>query len=306
MPRKVKLSYVPHGINPKYFHPILEDSDECKEYSEFANNFKSKNSVDFVVFWSNRNIRRKQPGDVILAFRRFCDQLPPERAKKVCLLMKTQIADPNGTDLMAVKKNICPKYKVIFNEEILHPKIMNFMYNLADVTINIASNEGFGLSNAESIMAGTCTVTNVTGGLQDQCRFSDDEDEWIDFTPDFPSNHAGTFRNCGPWTIPVFPSNRSLQGSIPTPYIFDDRCKFEDVADALLEWYNTPKEQRDLWGQLGHEWLKTKESGMSSGEMCNRVISSIDNLLGSWRPPEKFEMIKFEPKTYPDNIGIIF
>lgn len=307
MPRKVKLSYVPHGINPKWYHPITEEHpEEWKEFSEFQDNFKTKNGVDFIVFWQNRNIRRKQPGDVILAFRRFCDQLPPDQAKRVCLLMKTQVADQNGTDLIAVKKNICPKYKVIFNEEILHPKIMNFMYNMADVTVNIASNEGFGLSNAESIMAGTVTVTNVTGGLQDQCRFEISTGEWLEFTPDFPSNHAGTFRNCGPWTIPVFPSNRSLQGSIPTPYIFDDRCKFEDVADALLQWYNTPKEQRDHYGRLGHEWLKTKESGMSSQEMCSRFTISVDDLLASWQPPENFEMMKFEPKTYPDNIGIIF
>ena len=41
---------------------------------------------------------------------------------------------------------------------------MNFLYNIADVTINIASNEGFGLATCESLMSGTPIIVNVTGG----------------------------------------------------------------------------------------------------------------------------------------------
>ena len=306
MSRKVKLSYVPHGINPKTYFPITPDHPDWAEFSKFQSDFKEKNGVEFVVFWQNRNIRRKQPGDVILAFRRFCDFLPKEKQQKVCLLMKTQIADENGTDLMAVKKNICPNYKVFFNQELLHPKLMNFFYNLADVTINIASNEGFGLSNAESIMAGTPTITNVTGGLQDQCGFVDDDGAPIQFTPVFPSNHAGTYKMHGNWTKSVFPSNRSLQGSIPTPYIFDDRCKFEDVADAIRYWFDLPTDTRKQFGLEGRNWMLQAEVGLNSGEMCNRMMKSIDTLFETWESPSKFEVTKFKPKQYPDNIGIVF
>ena len=51
--------------------------------------------------------------------------------------------------------------------------IKNFviLYNIADVTINMASNEGFGLGTCESLMCGTPISVNVTGGLQDQCGF---------------------------------------------------------------------------------------------------------------------------------------
>ena len=42
---------------------------------------------------------------------------------------------------------------------------------MVDCTINISNNEGFGLSTAESLMAGTQIIVNVTGGLQDQCGF---------------------------------------------------------------------------------------------------------------------------------------
>lgn len=306
MKRKILLSYVPHGIDPKWFYPIKEGDVNYKEFKEFEEKFKKDNGVEFIVFWNNRNIRRKMPGDVVLAFRRFCDQLPKEKADKCCLLMKTQVRDQNGTDLIRTQKTLAPRYKILFNESLLGTKEMNFLYNLVDVTINIGSNEGFGLSNAESIMAGTPTITNVTGGLQDQCRFSDDEDEWVPLTMEFPTNHAGTYKNSGPWVIPVFPSNRSIQGSIPTPYIFDDRASFEDVADAIMEWYKTPKEKREMYGEVGRNWMLTNESGMSSTKMGERFITSVDRLFEEWQPSERFEMMQYKSKTYPDEIGIVW
>ena len=35
----------------------------------------------------------------------------------------------------------------------------------------------------------------------------------------------------GEWVKPVWPRTRSLQGSIPTPYILDDRTDWIDVDD---------------------------------------------------------------------------
>ena len=53
----VVTSYVPHGLNHNMYKPISE-SDEL--YQKFYNEIKVRNNVDFVVFWNNRNIRRKQ------------------------------------------------------------------------------------------------------------------------------------------------------------------------------------------------------------------------------------------------------
>ena len=39
----------------------------------------------------NRNIKRKQPSDVICAFKKFRDGLPKEDKDKVCLIMCIQI-----------------------------------------------------------------------------------------------------------------------------------------------------------------------------------------------------------------------
>lgn len=304
--RLVYTAFVPHGINPKYFYPIEEGDKDYEEFTKFRNDFKTKNDVSFVIFWNNRNIRRKQPGDVILSFRRFCDSLPEEKRRDVALLMHTQPIDENGTDLITVKNTICKNYKVIFSDKKLGTKELNFFYNLSDVTLNIASNEGFGLSGAESLMAGTPIINNVTGGLQDQCRFEDESGNWIDFDSIVTSNHTGIYKTYGEWAKPVFPTNRSLQGSIPTPYIFDDRCSFEDVAKAIRYWYDMIPSQRKFCGRKGREWAISPESGMSSNEMCNRFINHIDYLLDNWNPSENFTLEKVEKlkDNSSENIGI--
>ena len=45
-------------------------------------------------------------------------------------------------------------------------------------------------------------------------------------------NHDGRIKEHGSWVKPFDPASRNLQGSPPTPYIFDDRCKWEDAGDA--------------------------------------------------------------------------
>lgn len=299
------VQYVPHGINENKYFPITSEHVQFNEFKAFESDFKIKNEIDFVVFWNNRNIRRKQPGDLILAFKAFCDSLPKEKAMRTALFMHTQPVDENGTDLYAVKKAICPDYKVIFSDRNVDSKTMNFYYNLADVTINIASNEGFGLSGAESLMAGTPIINNVTGGLQDHCRFEDENGEWIKFTTEFPSNHTGKYTKCGKWAMPVFPTNRSLQGSIPTPYIFDDRVKFEDVAEAIRYWYDMSSEKRKQCGMAGREWVAGEESMMSARRMSERFIECINTCLSNWTPRKRFTLFKVEQEPNFDKVGVI-
>ena len=115
--------------------------------------------------------------------------------------MKTQPVDDNGTDLIKVIRNIAPEINVLFFAERNDERTMNFIYNMADVTINIASNEGFGLGTAESLMAGTIPiVVNVTGGLQDQCGFKKEDGSLLmkeDYTTEWGSNHDGKYKEHG-------------------------------------------------------------------------------------------------------------
>jgi glycosyltransferase involved in cell wall biosynthesis len=290
------IEYVPHGINSDYFSPITPESKNYDKYVDFKKNIFEGKEIEFVVFWNSRNIRRKSPGDVILAYRQFCDMIGQEQAKKCALIMHTQAVDENGTDLNAVREAICdPSYiNVFFSQERLGAEQMNWLYNLADVTMLISSNEGWGLSLTESMMAGTMIIANVTGGMQDQMRFEDEDGNW--YTPSFevPSNHRGTYKKHGEWAVPVFPSNISLVGSVPTPYIFDDRCAPEDVAQAINQVYAMPKQERVERGLAGHAWATSDEAMMSARNMGKNIIKNIDKSFEQFVPRTKYDILKVE------------
>lgn len=301
----VLLKYLPHGSSVRHFYKQTEESPDWKEYNQFKDNFLKSNDIDFCVFYNSRNIRRKQPGDIILAYKLFCDRLPKEQAKRCCLLMKTHIQDEHGTDLMAVKKAICPNYRILFNHESVPPHVLNWFYNLSDVTMFMSSAEGFGLAANESLLCGTPILAPVTGGLQDQMRFRDDTGKWIEFNSEFTTNSRGHFKEHGKWAFPIFPRARLLQGSIPTPYIFDDVCDSEDAADKLMEIYNLNKEERENRGIEGRNWVLSEESGMSSTNMCSGFKSGLDSLLKAYKPKARYEAIKVTPRVTMGNMGIV-
>jgi len=287
------LEYVPHGIDSDIFRPLKEEDEEFKNFKKGVLQDKD---YEFVVYFNSRNIQRKRPGDVLLAYKYICDLIGKEKAKKCALVMHTQPVDQHGTDLNAVKAAICdPEYvNVFFSAAKISPIQMNGMYNIADVTMLISSNEGWGLSLTESMMAGTMIIANVTGGMQDQCRFEDDNGEWFTPSADIPSNHRGTYKKHGEWAIPVYPNNISLAGSVPTPYIFDDRCSPEDAAQALLEAYNIPKEERKRRGLAGREWAMSDEAGLTAKKMTARVVSAIDRTIETFEPRARYDLIKVE------------
>tara|TARA_B100000029_G_scaffold175379_1_gene172651 strand:- start:516 stop:1895 length:1380 start_codon:yes stop_codon:yes gene_type:complete len=288
-------TYVPHGINHTIFMPIDSLHKDYDKVSKFKQHIFSGKKYDFVVFWNNRNIRRKLPGDVVMAFKTFCDMLPKDESKKCALVMHTQPVDENGTDLPVVVDEMCPDYDVIFSNEKLDNNQMCWMYNIADVTINIASNEGFGLGTCESLMCGTPIVVNVTGGLQDQCGFKKEDGSYLtvdDYNDDFQSNHRGKYKEHGEWVFPVFPSNISLQGSPPTPYIYDDRPSFEDAADGLKHFYDMGADGRQECGEKGVEFVQLEEIGMTAEHMSNRFIKDMDTAFEEWTPRKRYTLFK--------------
>ena len=91
---------------------------------------------------------------------------------------------------------------------------------------------------------------------------------------------------------PVWPSNRSLAGSIPTPYIFDDRCRFDDVSENIKEWYDMDKEKRDECGKLGHEFVMGDDSMMSAKNMSQNFIDHMDTAFDKWKPRKRYSIFK--------------
>ena len=286
--------YVPHGINDKHFFPIDKDHKLYPELVKFKESTLGNKDLDFVVYFNSRNIHRKRPGDVILAFKHFCDLIGEEKASRVGLVMHTEVTNPHGTDLRAVKEALHPDGNVYFSTAKISSAQMNFMYNMCDVTALISSNEGWGLSLTESMMSGTMIVAAVTGGMQDQLRFEDENGDWIDFDSNFPSNHRGTYKKCGEWAEPVFPANISLAGSPMTPYIYDDRSNPEDVATAIKKIYDLPKEERDRRGTAGSTWAKSDEASMTAEAMCNNMIDGIEETFKKFKPRKRFDTFKIE------------
>ena len=172
-----QIKYVPHGINKNRFSKI-EDKGDTK-FKEFEQKF-GLDKYKFKILYSNRNIRRKQPGDVALAYKHMMDKLTPEQRKDCVLIFHTAPVDENGTDLESLCGKLLPEYPVIFTYRskkngAFNDEEMNFLFNSSDIYINIASNEGFGLGSAEALTCGTPIVVNVTGGLQDQCGFKNEK-----------------------------------------------------------------------------------------------------------------------------------
>ena len=293
------IEYVPHGLNNEVFYPI-QNKEQDKEFTEFKKQLFKGKEYEFVAFFNSRNIRRKQVPDTILAFSQFVQQLPKEKADKCALVLHTEIISEHGTDLLAVIETLVPKdVNIIFTPGRLEPKAMNYLYNLADVQMLLTSNEGWGLSLTEALLTATPIIANVTGGMQDQMRFEFEDGTWIDFDADFPSNHRGTYKKHGKWAFPVYPSNISIVGSPPTPYIFDDRCRWEDAAERLMEVYNLSKEEREKRGLAGMEWAISEEAGFTSKHQANRFIKATDQLFNTWKPREKYELVNTNEYAKP-------
>lgn len=282
-----KVAYVPHGINAKYFFPMERTEQSVVD---MRSRLFGDSNPEFVLLYNNRNIRRKMTSDVILAFKMFHDKYA--QGKDVRLVLKTQPIDENGTDLIATIDALCPELadKIVFHTDRSSSADMCALYNSCDVVINLGSNEGWGLSSTEAMMCGVPIINNVTGGLQDQCRFVDEDGNWIEFDDDFGSNHGGRFRSHGKWSKPVFPAAINIQGSIPTPYIFDDRCNLHDVVDAINYWYGMDKQERMACGLAGHDWAISTESNFSAERMAGKFSVAVDLLLENWVAPKRFSL----------------
>ena len=285
------FKYIPHGLDLDDYKPI-PDTDEG--LIKFRNDFLNKEKPEFVLFFNSRNIRRKQIPDAMLAFRAFLDTLPLEKANKCKFILHTEIRSDHGTDLRKVKEYLFDESYpnvIKFSTNKLSAEQLNYLYNIADAQILLTSNEGWGLTITEAMLVGTPFIANVTGGMQDQMRFEDENGNWFTPTPDLPSNHRKTLTKHGEWVFPCFPTSRSIQGSPMTPYIFDDRCRWEDATEHLITLYNMTREERKALGAKGREWAISDEAGFTAKHQANRVIEAFTELFNTWKPREKYEII---------------
>ena len=288
MPVKGKhlLHLVPHGINSDEFKPLPKGDSSVEKLKK---SLLGEGEYNFIIAFNSRNAHRKHPANLILAFKSFCASIDQEQAKKCALIMHTDKVCEAGTDLVATIQAVCPEYKVVLDESRRSPEEMVAFYNLADVTANVSSNEGFGLSIAESIMCGTPVIATVTGGLQDQLGIVTDDDKPVEFNLEFGTNTTGRYKKHGVWAKPVWTKVQNLQGSPPTPYIMDDLVSYTDIADAIAYWYLHNSEKREQYGMEGRKWAMN-EGGINSKNMCDQFIKAMDFTLNNFTPVKSFDI----------------
>ena len=251
----VKSQYIPHAVNSDFFKPELNETllEEFKKsvFGDFYDPDK------FVFFWNNRNARRKQSGSLIFWFKQFLDKVGHDKA---CLIMHTEVKDPNGQDLQAIIEHLgLTNGQVLFSQQKVDLKRLALMYNLADCTINISDAEGFGLATLESLSCGTPIIVNMTGGLQEQIRDGNKE-----------------------FGIPVYPASKAIIGSQNIPWIYEDRLNGDDVVEALVKMFNMTEDQRKHMGRFGRQHVMQNYNFTNFNEMWVSLMENLHNEEGSW------------------------
>ena len=253
----VDTQYLPHAVNTEFFKQLSkEDSDKLRENSGFG---KEK----FVVFWNNRNARRKQPGSLLFWFKEFLDRVGHDKAT---LLMHTDPSDPNGPNLHAIISELgLLDGQVKFSVSKLDFEHMAAMYNIADVTVNISDAEGFGLSTLESLCCATPIIVNMTGGLQEQVT---DGENWFG--------------------VGIEPNSKSVIGSQEIPYIYEDRISKEDFISALEKIYNMSAEERHEMGLKGQAYANERYSFNKYIAKWRQTLKEVHEKNGSWETRKNY------------------
>lgn len=302
-----QVTYIPHGISEDDYYPIDKEYEKYDDFKKFKK--QAVGDKEFVIFYNARNIRRKLPGDIVYSYKAFCDSIPKEEADKCLLLMHCAPIDENGTDLPEVVANLCPEYDVQFSHGKLEREQINWLYNCANVSVLISSNEGFGLMGAETLMCGRPLIVNVTGGMQDYCGFKKEDGSYLtvdDYTTEWGSNHDGRYKDHGEWVFPVWPTSRSLQGSPVTPYISDDRPDFQDVAIQMRKAWSDRGEKLEQRGKAGREYVLDPEFGFTASEMCRRFVHDMHQVWDNFKPASRMLLTNATKwyKEIPKNNGL--
>jgi glycosyltransferase involved in cell wall biosynthesis len=250
----VKSFYIPHSVDTDVFkkYPRAE-LDQVYQGPMGNGNLEDK----FVVFWNNRNARRKQSGSLIFWFKSFLDKVGHDKA---ALIMHTDVKDPHGQDLEAIIHGLgLTNGEVIFSVNKYPPDIIAKLYNIAGCTINISDAEGFGLATFESLACETPIIVTMTGGLQEQVT---DGENWFG--------------------IGLEPTSKAIIGSQDIPWIYEDRLSEEAVVGALLKMYNMTEEERRELGKKGREHVMKSYNYDNFAKQWDELFTYVYDELGSW------------------------
>ena len=88
-----------------------------------------------------------------------------------------------------------------------------------------------------------------------------------------------------------------------TPYIFDDRAKYEDVADAIMYWHEMDEAQRTVYGMMGRSFCF--DNGLTAEAMGNKMIEMFNYLFTHQKEARPlFTLNRVEKRVY-EQTGIV-
>ena len=251
-----KTNFVPHALPPNVFFPMQKS--QILSLKEQALGKEKKDN--FVVFWMNRNARRKRTNDVLVSWSLFVKQLEEKHGKRdVTLLMHTDPQDPEGPNLFATGEMLGIQDTVVFSNQRVGFEQINIMHNISDACLNISYAEGFGLATLESMQAGTPIIAAKTGGLTRQVV-----------------DHRDGSENGVALDIDL----KTLVGSQSVPYIYEDYCSNESVANAIMKMYEKTPEEKEQLSQKVIDYVDSEFSYQKTIDLWN---DTLNDTLENWK-----------------------
>ena len=204
------------GLPPIYYSPIGFDlslykphalEDKVKFRKDFfkavtGNKVYDENKVDFIIGFIGRFANRKRVPDIMHAFAKFA-----EGKDDVLLILHSTLQDEAG-NLLYLQQKLFPSLPIIISAMGNQPnELINHLYNLFDVSVNLSNAEGFGMPLAESMAAGTPVITSKNAGPS---GFVNEDNGWL-----------------------LEPDVVTMVGSGITPYIYDNLVSIDSLVNTL-------------------------------------------------------------------------
>jgi len=267
--------YLPHAIPTNVFSKV----DKNKREHFRKENFKMDED-HFLIFWNNRNARRKQSGSLVFWFNDFLKRLRKKhKGAKATLLMHTEPHDQNGQDLYAIMNNLnLNNGEVLISTQKMDIENLALLYNAADVTVNVSDAEGFGLATFESMACETPIIVNMTGGLQEQVTYIENVTQEQMLKRNAKAKGISEYEH----GLGLEPTSKAIIGSQEVPFIYEDRLTESQVSDALMMMYEYGAEKRDELGKAGREHIMKNYNFEKFATKWEEVLLKAYEKHGSW------------------------
>lgn len=248
--------YIPHGVSNKVFYKQDEEIRTQNRIGLLGSDY------NFVLFFNNTNIPRKQLLLIIESFAEFYRSLKTIHEQEgVVLLLHTDPLHKSGCGINTLLDDLYDDVPILISGQLESADAVNNMYNLSHVTINVAYNEGFGLTTLESVNTETPVILSNTGGLRDQYNRD--------------------------WCELVEPTTRMLVGTQQVPYLYTDICSVNDVVTAINAMY---KRVNDIDMSTKDSFLKKNK--FTDIQMAESIKIAISKTVDTFAPKPQFRFEK--------------